>query len=109
MRRMAAGLTMLAAFALQGTAAQAAKRAPTPAPTEFSSQAAVDAYRIRQRPRTRIRVHPSPKVVAPPFTSNAPVYPGPGAVRECRSWLEPEYRLAGTVIVPRTRCWWVRR
>lgn len=34
-------------------------------------------------------------------------YPGPGAVRQCTSWLEPDYRPSGTVIVPRMRCWWV--
>lgn len=34
-------------------------------------------------------------------------YPGPGAVRQCNSWLEPDYRPSGTVIVPRMRCWWV--
>jgi hypothetical protein len=33
-------------------------------------------------------------------------YPGPNAVRQCTSWLEPEFRLSGTVIVPRMRCRW---
>lgn len=32
--------------------------------------------------------------------------PGPNAKRYCRSWLVKEYRVSGTVIVPRTRCWW---
>ncbi|MEX0752661.1 MAG: hypothetical protein WD073_07015 [Xanthobacteraceae bacterium] len=35
-------------------------------------------------------------------------YPGPGYARACTSWLEPEARPSGTVIVPRLRCWWVR-
>jgi len=35
-------------------------------------------------------------------------YPGPGYARQCTSWLEPEARPSGTVIVPRMRCWWVR-
>lgn len=35
-------------------------------------------------------------------------WPGPGAVRQCTSWLAPEHRPSGTVIVPHTRCWWQR-
>ncbi|MFY9602809.1 MAG: hypothetical protein WAR02_21455 [Pseudolabrys sp.] len=34
------------------------------------------------------------------------VYPGPNAVRQCRSWLVREYRVSGPVIVPQMRCWW---
>jgi hypothetical protein len=33
-------------------------------------------------------------------------YPGPNAKRYCRSWLAKEYRVSGTVIVPRMQCWW---
>jgi hypothetical protein len=36
----------------------------------------------------------------------AQTHPGPNSVRQCVSWLEPEYRPSGTVIVPRMRCWW---
>jgi hypothetical protein len=32
--------------------------------------------------------------------------PGPNAKRYCRSWLAKEYRISGTVIVPRMQCWW---
>lgn len=32
--------------------------------------------------------------------------PGPNARRHCRSWLAKEYRVSGTVIVPRMQCWW---
>jgi hypothetical protein len=35
-------------------------------------------------------------------------YPGPGGVRHCVSRYVTEARAAGTVIVPRTRCWWKR-
>jgi hypothetical protein len=35
-------------------------------------------------------------------------YPGPNAVRQCVSWLQPEYRLSGTVVTPQMRCWWER-
>ena len=31
---------------------------------------------------------------------------GPNAKRHCRFWLAQEYRVSGTVIVPRQRCWW---
>ena len=31
---------------------------------------------------------------------------GPNSVRQCRSWLTQEYRVSGTVIVPRMQCWW---
>jgi hypothetical protein len=30
----------------------------------------------------------------------------PNAKRHCEAWLEQEYRVSGTVIVPRQRCWW---
>jgi len=33
-------------------------------------------------------------------------YPGPYATRHCDSWLEKEYRVSGTVVVPRLRCYW---
>lgn len=35
-------------------------------------------------------------------------YPGPNAVRQCVSWLQPEHRLSGTVVTPQMRCWWQR-
>jgi hypothetical protein len=31
---------------------------------------------------------------------------GPNAKRQCRFWLAQEYRVSGTVIVPRQQCWW---
>jgi hypothetical protein len=43
-----------------------------------------------------------PSIVVHPRTS----FPGPNAKRYCRSWLAKEYRISGTVIVPRMRCWW---
>ena len=30
----------------------------------------------------------------------------PNAKRHCRAWLAKEYRVSGTVIVPRQQCWW---
>ena len=32
--------------------------------------------------------------------------PGPNSKRHCRAWLAKEYRVSGTVIVPRMQCWW---
>ena len=68
--------------------------------TEFSSQS---------RARTRIRV--APRYPYRTYSTDYPVqykyeYPGPGFVRECSSWLTPENRLSGPVIVPKMRCWW---
>jgi hypothetical protein len=34
------------------------------------------------------------------------IEPPPTARRYCRSWLEQEFRVSGTVIVPRMQCWW---
>jgi hypothetical protein len=51
-----------------------------------------------RRSATRIDVYPRPYLYE---------YPGPNAKRDCVSWLEPEWRPSGTVIVPRLRCRWV--
>jgi hypothetical protein len=51
---------------------------------------------VRPHPPVRIRVHPLTQTL------------GPDAVRQCQSWLAPEYRPSGTVIVPKMRCWWER-
>ena len=32
--------------------------------------------------------------------------PGPRSKRHCESWLQKQYRVSGTVIVPQMRCWW---
>jgi hypothetical protein len=63
------------------------------------------------RPRTRIRV--SPRCFYRTQATNFPVpydceAPGPGYVRQCAAQLVQEYRLSGTVIVPRMQCWWER-
>lgn len=34
------------------------------------------------------------------------IYPRRTGKRVCRSWLAREYRVSGTVIVPRQQCWW---
>jgi hypothetical protein len=63
------------------------------------------------RPRTRIRVAPAYPYRT--YSTDYPVpykyeYPGPGFVRQCASWLAPENRISGPVIVPQMRCWWQR-
>jgi hypothetical protein len=78
---------LLGGLGCELTAASAAETAP--AAFDASAQA-------RRRPPTRI-------IVTPRRYS----YPGPGAMRHCTSWLEPDYRPSGTVIMPRMRCWWV--
>jgi hypothetical protein len=102
---------IIAAVGLLGLGADApaaAQTAPTsagkrPAATEFVAQAPP------ARARTRIRVTPAYPYRT--FSTDYPVpykyeYPGPGFVRQCASWLRPEYRLSGTVIVPKMQCWW---
>lgn len=76
---------------------------PTPAAAEpavlfvqGSEDRDASAQRRNRRPPTRIEVYPRRQT-----------YPGPGAVRECTSWLQPENRPSGPVIVPHMRCWWV--
>ena len=45
---------------------------------------------------------------ATPYPLPGAAFPGPGYVRDCVAWLEPEARASGTVIVPRQSCGWVR-
>jgi hypothetical protein len=103
----AAAFAFVAGLALSGSASaqstdpgKGAKRATT-APTRAQPP----------RARTRIRVTPLypyrtfPTDYPPPYDIE---WPGPGAVRQCGSWLAPEYRPSGTVIVPHMRCWWQR-
>ena len=70
--------------------------------------------RRQRRASTRIIVRPPPSIGNYPYEFDVfprpePYdWPGPGYVRDCVGWLEPEARLSGTVIVPRRRCVWVR-
>jgi hypothetical protein len=69
-----------------------------------------NSYRpVRVRPRIRV----APAYPYRLYSTAYPVpykyeYPGPGAVRDCTSWLAQENRPSGPVIVPRMRCWWER-
>jgi len=104
---------IIAAVGVLGLAATGAASAQTTpgatgarsAPTELSAQSRPRVARVR----TRIRVTPAYPYRLFPTTYPVPYkyeYPGPGFVRQCTSWLAPENRLAGPVIVPKVRCWW---
>ena len=58
------------------------------------SYAAPETRELAAQARPRITIHPRE------------TRPGPYAKRYCRSWLAQEYRVSGTVIVPRMQCWW---
>jgi hypothetical protein len=84
------------------------------AATTGSTQGAASA---RAQARETLPARSRPRIVITPRRVNGSLYPspypyawpGPGAVRDCVAWLEPEARPSGTVIVPRERCAWVRR
>jgi hypothetical protein len=90
MRGIAIGLGILALICTSGaihtSIANAAPRASgaTQGTNEFAAQ----------QTRPRITIHPRE------------TRPGPNSKRYCRSWLAQEYRVSGTVIVPRMQCWW---
>ena len=98
-----AGAFVLATGATEGSAGS--DHAMVKVPTDVSAQSKSG------RARTRIRVTP----VYPYrlYSTTYPVpytyeYPGPGAVRQCTSWLARENRPSGPVVVPRVQCWWER-
>ncbi len=113
MQRFALFAAIVSAALVLGAApghAGPAQRKADEAAMAASAQAAPP--RVRPRARTQIRVYP--RYPYRTFHTFYPLpypieYPGPNAVRHCVSNLVPEYRLSGTVIVPRTRCWWARR
>jgi len=72
---------------------QAARTASYRAP--ISSRASSYTHEFAaQQARPRITIYPRQ------------TYPGRNARRHCRAWLAKEYRVSGTVIVPRQQCWW---
>ena len=85
-------------------------RIVTAGPAELSARAQARP-KAKARARAHIRVTPAYpyRLESLPFPTPYDVeLPGPNAVRQCTSWLEPERRPSGTVIVPRMRCWWQR-
>jgi hypothetical protein len=116
MKLTAKRIMALAAFAMLGDlafgvvpgGASPARDERVVAAPEISAQT-----RVRPRARTQIRVYPRYPVrrtttvdVVLPYGIDSP---GPNAVRHCNSRLVQEHRPSGTVIVPRTQCWWARR
>ncbi len=76
-----------------------------------TARAELSAQSRPVRARTRIRVVPAYPYRLYSTTYPVPYkydFPGPGAVRQCTSWLAPENRASGPVIVPKMRCWWER-
>jgi hypothetical protein len=109
MKRMPV-LVVAAAVAALGFAGAAATQPGDPAAAGHSEFSAQKKKKAKRAP-TRIRVQPlyrhyrgSSEFPRPDDISA----PGPNAVRLCRSWLAPEHRPSGTVIVPYMRCWWER-
>lgn len=86
---LAAGLAC--AGVMLGLAALPAAADPVGAHPSVTGDPAVVPPSSR-RPPTRLRVY-----------RNAP---GPNSVRQCEAHYEQEYRVSGTVIVPRVHCWW---
>ncbi|MBI3703549.1 MAG: hypothetical protein HY244_06835 [Rhizobiales bacterium] len=74
---------VLTALALGFVAIQPAAAAPGDQRQELSAQS-----------RPRVTIYPRHRKL------------GPNAKRHCRFWLAQEYRVSGTVIVPRQRCRW---
>jgi hypothetical protein len=58
--------------------------------------------------QTRLRIYPRPRPRGGELRpGDLWYYPGPNAVRQCRSWLQRELRPSGAVGTPQMRCWWV--
>jgi hypothetical protein len=97
---------MVLAIGMLGFAAGAPAPAQTVPGAEVSPYDQPPVRRVRPRPRINVAPYPYRS-----YSTTFPVpypadYPGPGFVRQCTSWLAPENRVAGPVIVPKMRCWW---
>jgi hypothetical protein len=96
-----AGAVVLAALSFGGKAA-----ADPAAPTQTRAAAAADtsgSARVEEfSAQSRETRHRRPRRVR----IYTPRGPGPNSVRICHSHYEYEYRLSGTVIVPRENCYW---
>jgi hypothetical protein len=90
------GLTMILAAA----GPQAAQAASPHRETASEARRSHDAPPQRRRPRVYIYRDLDERGVYPRY------FPGEFAVRDCTARLVPEYRPSGTVIVPRTNCFW---
>jgi len=91
---------------------QSLKPTPQPAQAQPKQKAAPkQQVYVQKRAPARITVRPilRERLDSTEFPrSDYLGYPGPNAVRQCVSWLQPEYRPSGTVVTPQMRCWWQR-
>lgn len=81
MIRALLGLAALAGIAAMGL--------PSPVAAQTS-----DSRDLAAQSRQRITIYPRRSHLTP------------NSKRHCRAWLAQEYRVSGTVIVPRQQCWW---
>lgn len=100
---LAAGVTAVAALAATASAQTSPGARTGAAGSELSAQ--------KRSPRARTRIRVAPAYPYRTYSTTYPVpyaieYPGPGFVRQCTSWLAPENRVSGPVVVPKMRCWW---
>jgi hypothetical protein len=96
---------MMAAFAGSMLLLSVGAKAEDASSRTRIAQAAPQNVPPVRRPPTRLRVHPY-------YYQQEDIYPrynpGPNAVRECNATYVQEFRPSGTVIVPRTTCYWRR-
>ena len=89
------GLTSITRIVLAGTAAVLFAAVPAFAQSENGGTAV-------KRSRAQVAQTRTTSIVVTPRSQRL----SPDARRHCEAWLEKEYRVSGTVIVPRQRCWW---
>lgn len=95
-----AGAILLVTLHMGGkAAAEPARSGALAVPVAASATPRVEEFSAQSRETTR---HRKPRRVH----IYTPRGPGPNSVRICHSYYEYEYRLSGTVIVPRESCYW---
>jgi len=104
MRRMArSGLAACAAVMVCLSSARVLAEDPVGAHPAVTDPGASPVVAV---PVARAPVVRAPARRAPTHVRVYRSFPGPNAVRQCVAHYEQEFRLAGTVIVPRMHCWW---
>lgn len=68
----------------------------------FAQTESSDGAAAAKRSRAQVAQSRPASIVVTPRSQRL----SPDARRHCEAWLEKEYRVSGTVIVPRQRCWW---
>ena len=102
-RLVLGALTLAAGLTLFAPAGESAQCAPKPAyGTLLGSYTTSGGVTRQSSHTTEFAAQRRPNVIVYPRSNK----PGPNSRRQCRSWLEKEYRVSGPVIVPKMRCWW---